>query len=37
MADNKLELERLRALYPDMNEEQLSEILLGESAGIDFT
>ncbi len=37
MADNKLELERLSNLYPDMSEEQLSEILLGESAGIDFS
>ena len=37
MADIKQDLERLRNLYPDMSEEQLSEVLLGESAGIDFT
>ena len=37
MADIKQNLERLRNLYPDMSEEQLSEVLLGESAGIDFT
>lgn len=30
-------IERLRGIYPDMNEEQLAEIFLGESEGVNFS
>ncbi|MBR5817038.1 MAG: hypothetical protein IKY62_00175, partial [Clostridia bacterium] len=29
-------IERLRGIYPDMNDEQLVEIFLGESEGVNF-
>ena len=38
MAENTVQdIERLSSLYPDMNNDQLLEILEGEKAGVDFT